>query len=114
MFTQFFVKHGMGRSGSNEKHHTLLRLVHPRCGPSEWISLSIQFLVRELRPDRVGVWLEDSATERNPDGVPIFLGEVWDVEPGTSPPEWNRLSASAPLPVEMLRDGLSCSIQTML
>ena len=85
---------------------SLLRSVRPGSAPAEWVSAAIQSLIGELGVERAGVWLED--TSQNGEGsAAVFLGEVWEQETGTGPPEWGRLSANAPLPVELLSGGAS-------
>jgi len=68
-------------------------------------------LASDGRTDRVGVWLEAADTERaamsTSPGPGLFRGIVWDRQSQNTPPEWQRLSAEAPLPHEALAAGES-------
>jgi len=65
--------------------------------------MALQSLIGGPGIDRVGVWLEDPSSGEN--GKALFRGEVWDQDVGDGPEEWTRLSADAPLPVELLGGG---------
>jgi signal transduction histidine kinase/CheY-like chemotaxis protein len=74
----------------------------------ELIQEAVHFLVANAKADRIGVWMESMDSERVPGrGFAEFRGIVADRDGEATPPEWERLSPEAPLPVELLNAGKS-------
>ena len=70
----------------------------------EWIREAISEIVGAGEVARVGIWLEpDAASEAALHG--LFRGLEWDVDLAETPPDWNQLSAEAPLP-DLLLNGM--------
>jgi hypothetical protein len=74
----------------------------------ELIHEAVHFLVAHAKADRVGVWMESADSEHLPGrGFVEFRGIVADRDGEATPPEWERLSPEAPLPMELLNAGKS-------
>ena len=74
----------------------------------ELIREAVYFLLASAKADRIGVWMESENSERVPGrGFAEFRGIVADRDGEATPPEWERLSPEAPLPVELLNGGKS-------
>ena len=74
----------------------------------ELIQEAVHFLLAHAKADRVGVWMESADSERVPGrGFIEFRGIVANRDGEATPPEWERLSPEAPLPVELLHAGKS-------
>ncbi len=74
----------------------------------ELIQEAVHFLAAHAKADRIGVWMESADGERVPErGFAEFRGIVADRDGEATPPEWERLSPEAPLPVELLNAGKS-------
>jgi signal transduction histidine kinase/ActR/RegA family two-component response regulator len=72
----------------------------------ELIQEAVHFLLAHAKADRVGVWMESADSERVPGrGFIEFRGIVANRDGEATPPEWERLSPEAPLPVELLNSG---------
>src|SRR6202011_3146536 len=72
------------------------------------IQQAVQFLLASAKVDRIGIWLESEGRNRLPGwGFEVFHGGVPDRNGETTPPEWERLSPEAPLPLELLNEGKS-------
>ena len=112
VFGSVLAKAGWRGRGPEGCPRSLLRVVRSSERPAEWISAAIQSLLCESLAERVGVWLEDRTRDADGASAPVFRGEVREKETGNGPPEWTRLSASAPLPLELLSSGTSfeCAI----
>ena len=74
----------------------------------ELIREAIYFLLASAKADRIGVWMESAGQQHVPGrGFVEFRGIVADRDGEATPPEWERLSLEAPLPVELLNAGKS-------
>ena len=68
----------------------------------ELIQEAVHFLLASTKADRMGVWMESAHTERAPGrGGARFRGVVADRDGKGTPPEWERFSPDAVLPVEL-------------
>jgi hypothetical protein len=74
----------------------------------ELIQEAVHFLVAHAKADRIGVWIESADSEHVPGrGFAEFRGIVADRDGEATPPEWEKLSPEAPLPMELLNAGKS-------
>ena len=80
----------------------VLRAARAGAGHDEWIRIAIDELAMEQSIERIGIWLEPAAEERDK-GMVVFTGTVWERNAGNLPQEWRKISAEAPLPREVLR-----------
>jgi hypothetical protein len=79
-----------------------------RTARHELIQQAVQFLLASGKVDRIGIWMESEGRNRLPgSGFAVFHGIVADRDGETTPPEWERLSPEAPLPLELLNEGES-------
>jgi len=80
----------------------VLRAARAGAGHEEWIRIAVDELAMEQSIERIGIWLEPAAEERDK-GMVVFTGTVWERNAGNLPQEWRKISAEAPLPREVLR-----------
>jgi signal transduction histidine kinase/ActR/RegA family two-component response regulator len=74
----------------------------------ELIQEAVHILLAHGKADRIGVWMESADSEHVPGRrFAEFRGIVADRDGEATPPEWERLSPEAPLPVELLNAGKS-------
>src|ERR1700719_124867 len=72
----------------------------------ELIQEAVRFLLARAKVDRVGVWIESADAEHAPGrAFARFSGVVADRDGQATPPEWERLPPSPPLPGRRLNDG---------
>ena len=65
---------------------------------------AIQLLRERSDADRIGVWLEPQAQDKEEyERAVSFRGVIWEKGVEATPPEWRRLSPEFPLPQELLR-----------
>src|SRR5579863_1595120 len=64
---------------------------------------AIQLLRERSDADRIGVWLEPQAQDKEECERALgFRGVIWEKGVEATPPEWRRLSPEFPLPQELL------------
>lgn len=81
------------------------RLASPR---ETWIREALEEMKDLEGIERIGVWLEGLPRDEEIDRSPVvFAGQLWEPEEGQIPFEWTKLSAEAPLPIQVLSAGKS-------
>lgn len=109
MFTQDCAENDS--SSSQAYSGTLSKLDRAGGSHTEWILETIQDIRAASNAERIGVWLNENGSFDCPEDSPtIFCGEVWDRDIG-GVLEWNRITIDFPLPVDCLKNGLSCEYE---